>query len=46
MLLFSEGLGRVESFFKPIAHECLLAVAVADLLDVGHVSVCMYKIID
>jgi hypothetical protein len=34
--VFSEGLGRVETFFHPVAHEGTLAVAVAHLLNVGH----------
>lgn len=35
-LFFAEGLLGVEAFLVPVAHEGGLAVAVADLLDVGH----------
>ena len=34
--IFPERLLGVESLFVPVAHECLLVVSLADLLDVGH----------
>jgi hypothetical protein len=36
--LLAERLGGVEALLEPVAEEGLLVVAVADLLDVGHVD--------
>ena len=36
MFFLAEGLGRVESFFEPVAHEGLFVVAITNLFNEGH----------
>lgn len=35
-LVLAEGLAGIEALFEPVAQQGLLAVAIADLLDVRH----------